>query len=52
MSVCMHKYIDHIVDVKYDGSCNYHAISALPSKEVENHTLVCRQLLKELKAHK
>ena len=49
MLVFIHKYIKRIVDVKVDDKCGYRAISSFLGKGDENHTLVCQQLIKELK---
>lgn len=40
------------MDVKGDGNCSYHIVSAFPGKGEENHRFVCQYLIKELKKHK
>lgn len=52
MLICMHKYINRIVDVKGNGNSEFHDVSALLCKGEENNTLVFQYLIKELKAHK
>ncbi|XP_050902470.1 uncharacterized protein LOC127113951 [Lathyrus oleraceus] len=48
----MHKYIEQTVNIERDDNRDYRAISALLSKEEDNHTLVHHQLIQELKTHK
>lgn len=48
----MHKYIERIVNVKGDGNCGFQVVYALLSKGEVNHTLVCHQLIYELRTHK
>ncbi|KAL5123967.1 Protein FAR1-RELATED SEQUENCE 6 [Glycine soja] len=42
--LCIHHFIENIVDVKSDGNYEYHAIDAL----LDSWSLVCNHLLKEL----
>ncbi|XP_058776199.1 uncharacterized protein LOC131650509 [Vicia villosa] len=50
--VFMHPYIKRIVDVAGDSNCGYRAVSALLGNREGSHTLVCHQLIQELKKHK
>ncbi|XP_058755071.1 uncharacterized protein LOC131628225 [Vicia villosa] len=52
MSVFMHPYIERIVDVVGDSNCGYRAVLALLGNGEDNHTLVCHQLIQDLKRHK
>jgi len=44
---CIHYSIVNIVDVKADGNCEYHAITALLGMGEDLWALVCNHLLKE-----
>lgn len=48
----MHKYIELNSNVEGDGNCGYQVVSTLLYKRDEDHTFVCHQLIKELKAYK
>lgn len=52
MPIFIHKYIKWIVNVESDNNYNFRAVSALISKGEDNHTLVHRQLIHELRIHK
>ncbi|XP_058741621.1 uncharacterized protein LOC131614007 [Vicia villosa] len=52
MSVFMHRYIKRIDNVTGDGDYGYPAVSGLLGNGEDSHTLVCYQLIQELKTHK
>ena len=45
---CIHDSIENIVDVKADGNCRYHAITAFLGMSEDSWSLICNHLLKEL----
>lgn len=51
-STFMHKYIEQIVNVKGVGNCGFRVVSTLLGKGEDDHTLVCHQLIHELRTHK
>lgn len=50
--VFIHKYIKKIVNVEGDGKCDYRSVLTLLDKREDNHTLVCDQLIQDLRTHK
>ena len=46
--LCIHDFIENIVDVKADGNCGYRAIAALLGMSEDSWSLVRNHLLKEL----
>ena len=48
----MRPFIEGIVNVKEDGNCGFWVIARHMGMDKENHVLVCRALIHELKNHK
>ena len=48
----MQKYIVRIINVKGNSNYGYRVILTFLGKGEDNHTLVCHQLIHELKTHK